>query len=168
MVPVVSIVGRSDVGKTTLIEKLLVELKARGYTVATIKHDVHGFDLDKPGKDTWRYAQAGSDVVVISSPWKLAIIQKVEEEMSLDDLVSRIEGVDIILTEGYKRGDKLKIEVTRRELYGEPLCGPEDNLIAVVGDIQVDGVPSFDSSQIPEVVDFLETKLGLKPRGEPA
>lgn len=166
MIPVISVVGRSDVGKTTLIEKLLVELKARGYTIATVKHDVHGFDLDKPGKDTWRYAQAGSDVVVISSPWKLAMIRRVEQEMPLDELVSRIEGVDIILTEGYKRGDKLKIEVTRRELYDQPLCGPEDNLIAVAGDLGVEGVPLFDPSDAPGIVDFLESRLGLKPRGE--
>ena len=115
-VPVISVVGKTNVGKTTLLEKLLPELKRRGYRVATIKHDAHRFELDTPGKDTWRHAQAGSDCVVISSAEKLAMIQKVEGELTLDDIVARLPPVDIVLTEGYKRQDKPKIEVSRREM----------------------------------------------------
>lgn len=68
MLPIVCIVGKSNVGKTTLLEGLITELKRRGHRVATVKHDVHGFEIDQPGKDSWRHAQAGSDAVVISSP----------------------------------------------------------------------------------------------------
>jgi len=73
VIPVVSIVGKSNSGKTTLLEKLIPELKRRGYRVATVKHDTHGFEIDRPGKDTWRLAQAGADAVVISSGDKLAL-----------------------------------------------------------------------------------------------
>ncbi|MEK7353838.1 MAG: molybdopterin-guanine dinucleotide biosynthesis protein B, partial [Chloroflexota bacterium] len=114
-IPFVSIVGKSDVGKTTFLEKLIRELKGRGYRVAVIKHDCHGFDIDHPGKDTWRMAEAGSDVVVISSPNKMAMIKRTDHELSLDELEARIMGgVDIILTEGYKHGDKPKIEISRK------------------------------------------------------
>ena len=134
MIPVISIVGKSNSGKTTLIEKLLPELKARGHRVATIKHDVHGFDLDQPGKDTWRHAQAGSDVVVISSPNKLAMIQKTDRDLSLDEVIARVDGVDLIMTEGYKRGDKPKLEVFQSARYSEILCTEDDRLFAIAAD----------------------------------
>jgi molybdopterin-guanine dinucleotide biosynthesis protein B len=97
-IPMISVVGRSDTGKTTLLEKLIVELKQRGYRVATVKHDTHGFDIDQPGKDSWRHAQAGSDVVVISGPNRLALIEKREQEMTLDEIAGRVTNVHIILT----------------------------------------------------------------------
>ena len=134
MIPVISIVGKSNSGKTTLTEKLLRELKARGYRVATIKHDVHGFDIDRPGKDTWRHAEAGADVVVISSPAKLAMIRKNERELTLDEVIARIDGVDLIITEGYKRGDKPKIEVFQSALHDEILCQDDPTLFALAAD----------------------------------
>jgi len=76
MTAIVSFVGKSDVGKTTVLEKVVRELKKRGYRVAVVKHDIHGFEIDRPGKDTWRFAQAGSDVVVISSKNKMAMISE--------------------------------------------------------------------------------------------
>jgi len=151
MVPIISIVGKSDSGKTTFIEKLIAELNHRGYSVATIKHDTHGFEIDREGKDTWRHAQAGALSVIISSRDKLALIKRVEQELSLDDLSRLIEGVDLILTEGYKRANKPKIEVLRTQLDPEPLCSKTDNLLALVVDkIDIDegikagvGVPCF-------------------------
>ena len=88
MVPVVSFVGRSNSGKTTLLEKVIRALKLRGYRVAVIKHSHHDFDLDQTGKDTWRFAQAGSDAVVISSPQKLALIKKTDHDANLEELSS--------------------------------------------------------------------------------
>ena len=96
-IPMISVVGKSDTGKTTLLEKLVAELKRRGYRVATVKHDTHGFDIDQPGKDSWRHAQAGSDVVVISGPDRLALIEKREREMTLDEIADRVSS-SIILT----------------------------------------------------------------------
>ena len=116
MIPIVSVVGKSNAGKTTLLEKLIPELKRRGYRVATVKHDAHSFEMDEPGKDTWRHRQAGADVVVISSKDKMAMIRRVDEELSLLEIADTITGVDIILTEGFKRGPAPKIEVSRRIL----------------------------------------------------
>ena len=110
MIPIISVVGKSGVGKTTFLEKLIAELKRRGYRVAAIKHDVHGFEIDRPGKDSWRLAQAGSDSVVIASPQRLALIKRLDGEMAPGEIAALLAEVDIILTEGYKRGDAPKIE----------------------------------------------------------
>lgn len=131
--PIVSVVGKTNNGKTTLLERLIPELKRRGYTVAAIKHDAHEFEIDHEGKDTYRLAQAGADAVIISSPARLAAIARVPREQSLDDIAGwLVTPVDIILTEGYKRQNKPKIEVTRT---GELLCGMDDRLMAVVNNI---------------------------------
>lgn len=161
MIPVISLVGKSNVGKTTMMEKILREIKKRGWKVATIKHDTHGFDIDKPGKDTWRHAEAGADTVVISSPTKFAMISKVEQELTLDEVAGQITGVDIIITEGYKRGNKPKIEVFRSGVYDELLCEPEE-LIAIASDVTFDlGVPCYGLDDAPGLVDLLE-KLYLR------
>lgn len=157
MKPIISIVGKSKSGKTTLIENLVPELKRRGYRVGTIKHDVHGFQLDREGKDTWRHAQAGVDTVVISSPQKVACIKKVDEELTIDELVCQfLPDVDIVLTEGYKRQDKPKIEVFRSELSGEPLCVDDDTLLAIVSDAktQIDA-PHFHPRDVDRLADFI-------------
>jgi molybdopterin-guanine dinucleotide biosynthesis protein B len=156
-VPIISIVGKSGVGKTTALERVIGELKRRGYKVGTVKHDTHGFDLDKPGKDSWRHAQAGSDAVVISGPHKMALIRQLEAEMPLDEIVRLMGNVDLVITEGYKRGDKPKIEVTRRERGIELLCQPEE-LIGIMTDYPVDvPVPQFALDDAAGVVDLLET-----------
>jgi molybdopterin-guanine dinucleotide biosynthesis protein B len=155
-VPVISLVGKSGVGKTTALEGILRELKRRGYRVGTVKHDTHGFDVDKPGKDSWRHAQAGSDVVVISGPQKLAMIHNLSEEMPLDQIVPLMRSVDIVITEGYKRGDRPKIEVTRLERGTELLC-EVDELIGLMTDYAVNlPVPQFALEDAPGVVDLLE------------
>lgn len=161
-IPVVSVVGKSDIGKTTLLEKLLKESKRRGWRVATVKHDVHGFDMDKPGKDTWRHAQAGADMVVISSPNKIAILESVDEDKSLDEVLGRIHGVDLIFTEGYRRANKSKIEVFRSEVYQELLCEP-DELMAIAADIQLNnGVPCFGLDDAKGLCELIAEKFNLK------
>jgi len=158
-VPVVSLVGMSGVGKTTALERIIRELKHRGYRVGTVKHDTHGFEVDKPGKDSWRHARAGSDVVVIAGPHKMALIRQLSEEMPLDDIVSLMHDVDIVITEGYKRGDKPKIEVTRSERGRELLCQAEE-LIAIMTDYPVDmPVPQFALDDAEGVVDLLEESI---------
>jgi len=159
MIPIISVVGKSDVGKTTLLVKLIPELKARGYRIATIKHDTHGFDIDRPGKDTWKHAEAGADIVAISSPTKVAFIEKVERELTLDEVASRIKGVDLIITEGYKRGDKPKIEVHRKAL-GEGLLCTEEELLAVVTDEPLPlNVPLFGLDDVAGLADFIEARV---------
>lgn len=161
-IPVVSIVGqRSNSGKTTLLVKLIAEAKNRGWRVAAVKHDVHGFEMDKPGKDTWRFAQAGADVVAISSPQKMAIIEKVLEERTLEQVLEHIKDVDLIFTEGYKHGNQPRIEVFRSEVHKELLSRPEQ-LIAIASDVPFDlGVPCFDLDDVAGICDFLAEKYGL-------
>jgi molybdopterin-guanine dinucleotide biosynthesis protein B len=162
--PVVSIVGKSNAGKTTLVEKLVRELKQRKYRVATIKHDVHGFQLDTPGKDSWRHGEAGSDCVVISSPSKMAMICRVERELAIDEILALLPDVDIVLTEGYKRGDKPKIEVSRGETGQGLLCSAEE-LIAIATDQSHDiPVRQFGLEDAAGLVDYLE-RLYLRPEG---
>jgi molybdopterin-guanine dinucleotide biosynthesis protein B len=164
-VPVISVVGKSGVGKTTALEQVIRELKRRGHRVGTVKHDTHGFDVDKPGKDSWRHSRAGSDAVVISGPRKMALIRQVDEEMPLDEIVHLMGDVDLVLTEGYKRGDKPKIEVTRKERGVELLCEAEE-LIGIMTDYPVDlPVPQFALDDAVWVVDLLE-KQTLDDTGE--
>lgn len=159
MIPIISIVGKSGSGKTTLLEKLIPELKRRGYRVGTIKHDVHSFDIDHPGKDTWRHAQAGSDHVVISSPQRVASIRRVRQEISLEQLVTTMTDVDVVLTEGYKRGSAPKIEVSRRACSQELICR-EEELLAVACDhpCQVN-VPLYALNDVEGLVDLIEAEI---------
>jgi molybdopterin-guanine dinucleotide biosynthesis protein B len=159
MIPVISFVGRSDSGKTTYLTKLISEMKLRGYRVGVIKHDVHGFEMDRPGKDTWRHAQAGADVVCISSPLKMALIKKVQLELSLPEVVGHIDDVDIIFTEGYKREGAVKVEVFRQAVCQEPVCRQEE-LLAMVSDVEVyQGLPTFSLIEAVVMADFLEDKF---------
>ena len=159
MIPIISVVGKSGVGKTTFLEKLIAELKRRGHRVATVKHDVHGFEIDQPGKDSWRLAQAGSDSVVIASPQRLALIKRLDGEMPLGEIAALLTDVDIILTEGYKRGDAPKIEVSRRERGEELLCTP-DELAAIVADQPFDlDVPQFGLDDAAGIVDLLKERF---------
>ncbi|MCR4441854.1 MAG: molybdopterin-guanine dinucleotide biosynthesis protein B [Peptococcaceae bacterium] len=154
-VPVISVVAKSDAGKTTLLEKVIRELKDKGIRLAVIKHDAHSFEIDKPGKDSWRLAQAGADVVSISSPEKIAIIEKTEKELSLDEVISRISGVDLVLTEGFKRADKPKIEVFRSAAHRELLCEPEE-LLAIASDVEWNlEVPCFHIDDAKSIADFI-------------
>ncbi|MDI6777027.1 MAG: molybdopterin-guanine dinucleotide biosynthesis protein B [Syntrophales bacterium] len=161
MIPIVSIVGKSNAGKTTLIEKLIPDLIRRGYRVATIKHDVHGFAVDQQGKDSWRHKKAGARTAVISSPWKVAVIEDVERDHDPAELRDRyIRDVDIILSEGYKGSPHPKIEVFRVALGSDLLCSQEDNLFAIVSDQPLKaGVPCFDINDLIGLVDLIEREF---------
>ena len=161
MIPILSIVGKSDSGKTTLIEKLLPELTRRGYRIATVKHDVHGFEVDREGKDSWRHKQAGAHTVIISSAKKIALIRDIEKDLTLDELRGKlVRDVDLILSEGYKKDIQPKIEIFRKEKHKELLCTREDNLVAIVSDQPFDvGVPCFDLDDTRGLADFIEDRF---------
>ena len=156
MLPIVCIVGRPKSGKTTLMGKLIPELKQRGYRVATIKHVAHRFDLDEEGKDSWQHSQAGSECVILSSPHKVAITQDVDHDLSPAELARFIPNdFDIVLAEGFKQSQELKIEVYRREI-GEPLCPPQE-LMAIVTDKHLElDVPQFPLNDITGIADLIE------------
>lgn len=157
-IPVVTFIAKSGSGKTTLMEKLIAELKRRGYRLTTIKHHSHsGFEVDKPGKDSWRFAQAGSDHVIIAAPDKVASYRLLEVELTLDELLEDVNGVDLVLVEGYKRAGKPAIEIVR-EAHGTALIGGEEQLVAVASDTPLEvNVPLLDLNDIVEVADFVET-----------
>ena len=160
MPPVISIVGKSKSGKTTLIERLVAELKRRGYRVATIKHSPKGFELDQPGKDSWRHARSGSDAVVVSSRQRLAMILPQDHDATIEEVL-RLLGpdFDIVLAEGFKKGSALKIEVHRKEL-GEGLLLSPKQLLAIVSDEHLEAdVPQFSWDDIAAVASFIEEKL---------
>jgi len=165
MPPLVSIVGRSKSGKTTLIEKLVGELKSRGYKVATIKHTPQGMTFDELGKDSWRHLQAGSEAVAITSPDRVILIRSVRQEPTLDEIVRFFgEDYDIILAEGFKQGDAPKIEVHRRQA-GPPLSGIK-KLIAVVTDEPLEAkTRQFSLQDIEGLADLLEEGF-IKPQQE--
>ena len=162
MPPIISVVGRSDSGKTTFLEKLIPELKRMELRVAVVKHDRHGFEIDYPGKDTWRLRKAGADTVMISSPNQIAMIRSgLARESSLDELAQLVsDEVDIVLTEGYKSSNKPKIEVSRRAIAnGELLC-TDDELLAVVSDHPHDiKVPQFDLDDAIGVAKLLKSYI---------
>ena len=160
MVPVLCVGGKSGVGKTYVVEKLVAELKRRGYRVATIKHSASGFDLDQEGKDTWRHAQAGSDTVAISSPQKIAVIRKVDHDHTLAELQRFIgPDFDIILAEGFKQDKAPKIEVHRKEFGPDLLCTKEE-LLAIATDekLKMD-VPQYSLEDAPRLVDLIEERF---------
>jgi molybdopterin-guanine dinucleotide biosynthesis protein B len=162
MIPIVSIVGKSDAGKTTLIEKLIPELKRRGYRVATIKHDVHRFDIDHPGKDSYRHFHAGADWTIIGSPDKVASVRRLDRELTLDEIAAQIRDVDLILTEGYKREARCRIEVSRRAHTTELVSQPGE-LLAIVADYPIAmAVPVFHLNDIAGLVDLIEREV-LRP-----
>lgn len=133
MAAIISVIGILNSGKTTLIEKLIAELASRKYRVATIKHTAEEATLDNPGKDTWRHLQAGSQATAIGSDTRIVLIKPVTSDTTLDE-VARLfgEDYDIIITEGFKRGNIPKIEAHRKEV-GPPLKNIK-KLIAIATD----------------------------------
>ena len=159
--PVLCFVGESGVGKTQVLVSLVAELSRRSYRVATIKHvGGHDFDVDHPGKDSWRYAEAGSDAVAISSPRRLAILRKTRDETPLEQIVSGLgPNFDVVLAEGYKNRPGAKIEVHRRA-RGRDLMSRIDDLVAVVVDGQLDlAVPQFHFDDVMGIADLVEEWL---------
>ena len=135
--PIITFVGKSGTGKTTFVEKLIPALKADGLRLAVLKHDAHHFEMDKPGKDTYRFTAAGADVVTISNAEKFALIEQPPAELSVADIVSRLPQVDLVLTEGYKQSNYPKIEIHRAAL-NRPLLTPPEQLLAVMTDEPLD------------------------------
>jgi molybdopterin-guanine dinucleotide biosynthesis protein B len=160
--PILSIIGKSDSGKTTLIEKLIPELRNMGIRVGTVKHDVHGFEMDHPGKDSWRHKQAGAEITLISSPERIGMVKDVDHDHRLDELLPFFSGVDIVLTEGYKREGQPKIEIYRPEIHSRPLGTDDPMLIALVTDGSLElGVPRFSTDDIPGLARFITKHFNL-------
>lgn len=160
--PVVSIVAKSGTGKTALLEKLIAEMKQRGYRIGAIKHDAHSFDIDHEGKDSWRLTHAGADITLITSPEKLSMVKQYpkDHEPTLSETVASYCGdVDIVLTEGFKKSSMPKIEVHRRERSDKLICRDDEHdpmLIAVASDspLKID-VPLYDINDAQGLCDLI-------------
>jgi len=159
-----SFVAKSGTGKTTLLEKVITELKQRGYRIGVIKHDAHKFDIDHPGKDSYRLTAAGADTMLISSPEKLALVKKHDVSPPVEELLSTyFYDVDLVLTEGFKMSSLPKIEVHRKERSATLLCRGEQHdstLIAVASDeaLELD-VPVLDLNNPAQVAEFVEKRI---------
>jgi molybdopterin-guanine dinucleotide biosynthesis protein B len=155
-VPIIGFVGRSNSGKTTLIERLIPELVLAGYRVATIKHAGHGFDLDTEGKDSWRHKRAGASTVVVVSKGSLAMFSDVSSEIQVGELRDKFldRDLDLIIAEGWKSEGFPKIVIVRDRL-GEVPFSP-DGLLAVVSNTPIEApVPTFHPDDIKGLGDLI-------------
>jgi molybdopterin-guanine dinucleotide biosynthesis protein B len=161
---ILGIAGYSGSGKTTLIEKVIPLLVAEGLRVSLVKHAHHEFDVDQPGKDSYRHRHAGCTEVVVSSSKRWALIHELRgaAEMSLQDLLKQLSPCDLVLVEGYKGEPIPKIEVHRRESQ-TPLLHPDDpNVVAVVTNEPLDtALPQMDLDDPAAVARFIVKHLGL-------
>ena len=160
-IPAVGFSAYSGTGKTTLIEQLIPLLKAHGLRLAVIKHDAHKFQMDKEGKDSWRFTNAGADMMLISSPEKTAIIE--QRPRSFQENLSMIHDVDLILVEGYKQEDVPRIGICRKAT-GKGLPHDPGTYIAIVTDDESHrevGVPCFDLQDYSGIVRFILAYFGL-------
>lgn len=162
---VISIVAtKSGTGKTTLIEGVIKILKGKGYEVGVLKHDAHKFDIDKKGKDSYRFTEAGADNVIVASSEKLAMIQILKEERTIGDILPLFQGVDIVIVEGFKNNNYPKIEVHRKEVDTNLLYNDKNFnnasfvAIATNEDLNVD-IPVLNINNIDEVGNFIENIL---------
>jgi molybdopterin-guanine dinucleotide biosynthesis protein MobB len=156
-----SIVGKSGVGKTTLLEKLIPELKRRGRKVAAVKHDIRRFEIDYPEKDSFRLYNAGADIVLLTSAEKLALVRRCEQTPSLEATIAQyLPDVEMLLIEGFKQGPQPKIEIHRKEHSPDLLCRGayrDPTLIAVASnDTLALDVPVLSLDDVGAIADFIE------------
>ncbi len=156
-----SFIGKKKSGKTTVVLGVIKELRSRGYRVAALKHDTHGFEVDIPGTDSYRFREMGAEVVGISSPDKYVWLNSCQEERPLGELVRQIrEPVDLIITEGFKRQDAPKIEVSRRARSTELVSTP-DELIGITSDQPFPDypVPQLALDDFRGLADLIEQRI---------
>jgi len=158
--------GWSGSGKTTLLTGLIPELVARGFTVSTIKHAHHEFDIDRPGKDSWRHREAGASEVMVASSRRWALMHELRggPEPTLEELVERMRPVDLLLVEGWKRHPHPKIEVHRPSL-GKKLLYPDDpHVVAIAADEPLTApIPLLPLGDPGTIAGFMQDHLGRKP-----
>lgn len=168
MIPVFGIAGWKNSGKTTLTERLVAALVARGYRVSTVKHAHHGFDIDREGTDSLRHRQAGAGEVAIVSSRRWALMHELrgEDEPPLPDIVARLAPCDLIVVEGFKREPHPKIEARRLGARETAPLGPDvPNIVALASDHAVDSaLPRFALDDIEAIADFVVAHCGLVPR----
>jgi molybdopterin-guanine dinucleotide biosynthesis protein B len=173
MIPHLAFVGFSGSGKTTLISQVIVQLKLKGYRIGILKHDAHDFQMDAEGKDTYKYGEAGADLIAISSAAKLNILEKLQQPLELDEILMRFNGVDLIIIEGYKQANVQKILVARTleqlalfhqlgQVIAIATTFPEDRLEVSSLIKQSSDFMLLDLNEISAITDFVEHWLRSK------
>lgn len=166
MPAIVAIVGRSKTGKTTLIEKLILALKARGYTIGTVKNTFHTVDFDKPGSDTWRHIKAGSEATILNSAESILMVIQKKHEYRLKDILKLFGGgYDLILLEGFKESEATKILVHRKDktLPISTLL----NVVAIATDEKLDiDIPQYSRDDISSFTYLIEALIKRSHRSK--
>ncbi len=159
--PIICIIGSSDSGKTTIIEKLIPEFKKRGYNIGTIKHCPRGFEIDIEGKDSWRHRKAGASFVCLSSPEKIAFVKNLKRDLSLEDIVKKFaEDVDLIIAEGFKESSYPKIGVYSEIKRTDVLKSKKGKFFALISDEKLNlEVPTFGFDHLSSLVDLIIKKF---------
>lgn len=164
--PIFGVIGWKNSGKTTLMTRLVEEFTRRGLTVSALKHAHHTFDIDHPGRDSYRFREAGARQVALVSPKRWAVMHELrnEEKPDLDEVLAHIGPCDLLLVEGYKGGPFPKIEArSTRSLTQEPLSVDDPQIVAVASDNGTDAgeIPIFDINDIGAIADFIAAHLSL-------
>ncbi len=154
---IITIVGKSNSGKTTFLEKLIIHLTQKGYKIGSVKHAHDGFEMDKEGKDSWRHKKAGTASTLVITQDKIALM-KDDKTSYLEKMQCYLADNDIILAEGFKKQQLPKIEIFRTQsAHKEPLCMYDKNLIAFVTDSDYKpSVPLFGLEDIAKIAKFIE------------
>ena len=158
------VVGYKNAGKTGLMERLVIEIVSRGLSVSTVKHAHHSFDVDQPGKDSYRHREAGASQTILASAnrWALMSELRCSAEPSLQELLDQLAPVDLVLVEGYKRDKHPKVEAFRQETGHRLICKDDPTVRALAADCEVDSdVPRFDLDDTKAIAEFILADLGL-------
>ncbi|MGI9370410.1 MAG: molybdopterin-guanine dinucleotide biosynthesis protein B [Ruegeria sp.] len=161
---VYGVTGWKNAGKTGLMERLVAEITGRGFTVSTVKHAHHSFDVDQPGRDSYRHRQAGANEVLLASKYRVAQMQELRDasEPLLSDLLHRLLPVDLVLIEGYKRERHPKIEAFRTEPGNQLIAETDDTIRAVASNMPLDlDRPVFDLNDTRGIANFILKEVGL-------
>lgn len=163
---IIGVAGFKNAGKTTLVEKLVIDLTARGFRVSTVKHAHHSFDIDHEGRDSFRHRKAGASEVAVVSLHRWAIIHELrdEEPPRLEEILAKLAPCDLVIVEGYKRDLHDKIEVRNLSLDHPRLAGDDATVIAIAANGEITGapVPVFDRDDVSALANFIEIHVGLR------
>lgn len=160
------IVGWKNSGKTTLVERLVIEITGRGFSVSTVKHAHHTFDVDHEGKDSFRHRSAGAKEVLLASRNRWALMHEIrnDAEPPLSEFLEKLAPVDLVLIEGYKRDDHAKVEAHRAETKQGLLSVEDPTITAVASNYEVEGlsVPQFDLDDVSGIASYILKEVGLE------